>query len=126
MRKIEAQMVSIIQDCLRNPDSQGRRLGSTVVEQIHHGVAWTPGYFREIKVSLHGNLIATFEPGINRVALYTQGWRSATTKSRLNAMLVEFCKCSIYQSNFDWFVTQGSADPVEFDEGMELKIYPVY
>ena len=58
----------------------------------------------ESKVFLHGNHIATI--GENFVQIFDGGYQSATTKSRLNAILQEHGikgEC-VFQRNFNWFV----------------------
>ena len=55
-------------------------------------------------ITLHGNKIA--EVGDNFVTLFDGGWQSATTKSRLNAILQANGikgEC-VFQRNFKWFV----------------------
>jgi len=56
-------------------------------------------------VHLHGNKIA--EVGDDFVTVYDGGWQSCTTKSRLNAIINEFC-CSytdgVFQQQFKWFI----------------------
>ena len=56
-------------------------------------------------VYLHGNKIA--EVGDDFVRVFDGGWRTNTTKSRLNAIIKEFCWCQdgIYQHKFEWFIT---------------------
>lgn len=76
-------------------------------------------------VHLHGNHIATI--GENYVEVYSCGWRTATTKSRLNAILAEHALDGeyIYQENHNWYVRkyigQLGTTPVytvqEFEEG---------
>ena len=57
------------------------------------------------KVYLHGNLIA--KVGDDFVTIFDGGWQSNTTKSRLNAIINEFC-CAftdgVFQKNYKWFV----------------------
>ena len=57
-------------------------------------------------VYLHGNKIA--EIGDAFVRIFDGGWQSNTTKSRLNAIINEFC-CAytdgVYQHKFEWFIT---------------------
>lgn len=57
-------------------------------------------------VYLHGNKIA--EVGDAFVRVFDGGWRTNTTKSRLNAIINEFC-CAytdgVYQHQFEWFIT---------------------
>jgi hypothetical protein len=112
MRKIEAQMVDAILDC-RNWKS-----GNTEV-QFFDGVSF---------VFLHGNCIAQVKE--NSVSLFDGGWQSATTKSRLNAILKAHGikgEC-VFQRNFKWFVHkfigQAGSSPVfveqDFTNGMRL------
>ena len=60
----------------------------------------------ESNVYLHGNNIATV--GSNFLHIFDGGWQSVTTKSRLNALINEFCDaftCGGYQKDFTWYVT---------------------
>ena len=57
-------------------------------------------------VYLHGNKIA--EVGDDFVRVFDGGWQSNTTKSRLNAIMNEFCAPftdGIYQLKFEWLIT---------------------
>ena len=57
-------------------------------------------------VFLHGNKIA--EVGDDFVRVFDGGWQSNTTKSRLNAIINEFCDPftdGVYQHKFEWFIT---------------------
>ena len=57
-------------------------------------------------VYLHGHQIATFDHNLKAVKLSSCGYTTNTTKSRLNAILQEVkYGCSIFQKNFDWFVS---------------------
>ena len=71
------------------------------------------------KVRLHGNLIAEIGEGF--ITLWDAGWRTNTTKSRLNAILDANGipgEC-VFQKNYQWFVNQaGGAIP--FFSGMRL------
>jgi hypothetical protein len=82
----------------------------------------------ESEVYLHGNHIATV--GDNFVQLFSRGYRTNTTKSRLNAILKEHGiagEC-VFQRKGEWFVSkycgQFSVSPIfiekEFEEGMIL------
>lgn len=111
MRKIEAAMNDAILKC------QDWRSGNTEVT-----------YSPERKASyvmLHGHHIATI--GETFVEVYSCGYKTATTKSRLNAILAEHGiagEC-IIQRNFKWFVHKlagyAGSSPVfvekEFEEG---------
>tara|TARA_B100000614_G_scaffold158982_1_gene140769 strand:+ start:1568 stop:1891 length:324 start_codon:yes stop_codon:yes gene_type:complete len=63
-------------------------------------------------VYLHGNHIATV--GDTFLTIYDGGWQSNTTKSRLNALINEFCNAytdGVFQQNWDWFIN--TADGVQ-------------
>jgi hypothetical protein len=69
-------------------------------------------------VYLHGNKIA--EIGETFIKLYTCGYKTKTTKSRLNAILSDHGNgARIYQKSFDWFVND-NGQSVPFTEGMIL------
>ena len=90
MRLIEQQMNNAIR-CNQNFSK-----GNTVVINIG-----TKSF-----VYLHGNHIATAGP--NFLHIFDGGWQSVTTKSRLNALINEFCDaftCGVYQKDFTWYVT---------------------
>jgi hypothetical protein len=89
MRKIETQM--------NNAISEGAdwRTANTRVETID-GVS---------TVFLHGNKIA--KVGDDFVTIFDGGYQSNTTKSRLNAIINEFCNAftdGVFQKDFQWFV----------------------
>ena len=69
-------------------------------------------------VYLHGNHIATI--GETFIELYTCGYKTVTTKSRINAILQEHGNgARIFQRNFEWFVNDMNTT-VPFTEGMVL------
>lgn len=69
-------------------------------------------------VYLHGNHIATI--GETFIELYTCGYYTNTTKSRLNAILSEHGNgARVYQKQFGWFVSD-RGNTVTFTEGMVL------
>ena len=88
MRKIEQQMIDAIKD---NKDWKS---GNTKVEYTPYGSL----------VFLHNNHIATVTD--EAVQLFDGGWRSNTTKSRLNAICDAFCISGegVFQEKFEWFV----------------------
>lgn len=75
-------------------------------------------------VLLHGNKIA--EVGDNWIQLFDGGWQTATTKSRLNAILREHgCPGDgVFQKKHEWFVTftdiKNQKVTVPFFSGMRL------
>tara|TARA_R100000951_G_scaffold113282_1_gene114975 strand:+ start:2833 stop:3177 length:345 start_codon:yes stop_codon:yes gene_type:complete len=89
MRKIEAQMIEAINA------KQNWSSGNTEVQRVSD-------YF--FVVYLHGNKIATIDD--SSLTLFDGGYRSATTKSRLNALCAEFCIPGegVFQKDFLWYV----------------------
>ena len=58
-------------------------------------------------IYLHGNHIATYNYANKELSLYDGGWQSNTTKSRLNAIINEFCNAftdGVFQKDFVWYV----------------------
>ena len=71
-------------------------------------------------VYLHGHQIATFSHELKAVKLSSCGWQTNTTKSRLNAILSEVkYGCSVYQKDFNWFVSYAD-QVVSFFDNMIL------
>ena len=59
-----------------------------------------------LKVELYGNVIAVIDLSAQTIRLSDGGWRSTTTKSRLNALCSHFGLPQIYQRKSVWY--QGS------------------
>jgi len=76
-------------------------------------------YSNSSDVFLFGNLIARI--GETWIELFDGGYQSATTKSRLNAILQEHgCPGEyIFQKNFQWFINYNGAT-IPFFSGMRL------
>ena len=71
-------------------------------------------------VFLHGHRIATVCHETKAVKISSCGWQTVTTKSRLNAILSEVkYGCSVFQKNFDWFVSFNDQTR-DFFDGMIL------
>jgi hypothetical protein len=72
-----------------------------------------------VDVFLYGNLIARI--GETWMELFDGGHQTATTKSRLNAILSAHGLPGeyIFQKNYDWFV-QYNGSPLPFFSGMRL------
>jgi hypothetical protein len=106
MRKIEAQMVNAIRDC------KSWKCDNTKVTVDSDGLSF---------VYLHGNKIA--EIGEDFITLFDGGWRSVTTKSRLNAILNAFGSGfdGIFQKDFQWFFHDSARSvDVPFESGMTI------
>ena len=77
-------------------------------------------------IQLHGNTIGEYQNN-GQLRISHQGWKTRTTKSRLNA-LVKFVLgdlSGIYQKNFNWFMKQvdsgsGMHDEYEINDGWYL------
>ena len=68
-------------------------------------------------VRLHGNKIA--EVGDDFMTIFDGGWQTVTTKSRLNALINEFCNSltdGVYQRNYQWFISDNNVER-EFENG---------
>jgi len=80
-----------------------------------------PDYGDEwIDMRLHGNLVAEFRP--NYLKLYSAGWHSVTTKSRLNLALKLagiYTKC-IFQQDWVWYYGNYNPNATKFKDGMKI------
>ena len=114
MRKIEQQMINAIKN---NIDWKS---ANTEVICQQDGVSY---------VYLHGSKIA--EVGDDYLTLFDAGYQTATTKSRLNAILGEFgytCGTKreyVFQKQYEWFVNffnmkSNQIEVVPFVDGMIL------
>lgn len=89
LRKIESQMNAAIQS------NKNWKSGNT--EVVTNDNVST--------VYLHGNKIALVDD--TSLTIFDGGWRSTTTKSRLNALINEFCNGftdGVFQKDFLWFI----------------------
>jgi hypothetical protein len=93
MRVIERQMISAIKQ------KKNWKNNNTRVEVIESGI-------QSINVYLHGHRIASLVDNLS-VVVNSCGWRTSTTKSRLNAILREFTNNGIYQKKFEWYLNNG-------------------
>ena len=89
-----------------------RKIETQMCQAIHNNENWSSGNTQVItndtvsNVYLHGNLIATVTD--TDMTIYDGGWRSNTTKSRINALCQEFCisgEC-VFQKDFLWYVNK--------------------
>jgi hypothetical protein len=106
MRVIERQMNQAILNC-----ENWKNANTEVVYSPERDASY---------VMLHGNHIATI--GDTFIELYTCGYKTQTTKSRLNAILSEHGNgARIFQQNFQWVVIDADNNaPIPFTEGMIL------
>ena len=92
-------------------DYKDWKSGNTEVRTEFEGVFQTPSYEKNVVVYLHGNKIASFDASLNHVRecrglmITDAGWKTATTKSRLNALLTCFYGGGgICQVNGNWLL----------------------
>lgn len=99
MRKIEKDMIAAIRE------GKDFSSGNTAV-RIYRTLDEKATVAR-IQVLLHGKEIASFLPRLDgiHVLLSDGGYRSATTKSRLNAITQAFGAPSVYQKGGQWFIS---------------------
>ena len=68
-------------------------------------------------IRLHGNKIA--EVSDNDMTIFDGGWQTTTTKSRLNALINEFCDAltdGVFQKNYEWFI-RDNGEVKSFENG---------
>ena len=68
-------------------------------------------------VYLHGNKIALVDD--TSMTIFDGGYQSNTTKSRLNALINEFCNCltdGVFQKDYLWFIRDNN-EVKEFKSG---------
>lgn len=95
MRKITEESV--------NAFVNSERFKKQNTEVLHHSVDKITYFY------LHGNCIAIHYLDKNELFVSTCGWKSNTTKERLNGILRAFNLPIIYQKNFEWFFTDGES-----------------
>ena len=93
MRQIEKQMLTAIHN---REDWKSANTQVTVTYFAH-----ADRLIDRTTVFLHGSPIAQITP--DTVTICDCGYQTATTKSRLNAILHELCGAGIYQKNHIWY-----------------------
>jgi len=88
-----------------------RKIESQMNDAIQSGRNWSSGNTQVVTnqnvstVYLHGNKIALVDD--TSLTVFDGGWRSNTTKSRLNALINEFCNGvtdGVFQKDYLWYV----------------------
>ena len=65
-------------------------------------------------INYRGTDVVSFSAG--SITLRTGGWRSNTTKLRMNQAANQYrLGFSVFQKNHEWFVQVGDAEPVPFE-----------
>jgi len=102
-----------------------RKIETQMCSAVHNSKNWsnsntTVSFNEEDNISivrLHGNKIA--EVGDDYMTIFDGGYQSVTTKSRLNALINEFCNAftdGVFQKNYQWFITDNNVTK-EFRNG---------
>lgn len=115
-RKIETAMVQALRTLNVNRSGVVFSRDNTTIEIEHHGVYLTPGYEMIVSVKLHGHIICSYNRSRETVTFNDCGWRTATTKSRLNSLLQYFSsyinggwsRFGIYQAKHVWYLQESS------------------
>ena len=87
-----------------------RKIEQQMIDAIKGNKNWSSGNTQVVtnldlsNVYLHGNLIAQIDN--LTVTIFDGGWKSKTTKSRLNVLCEEFCIAGegVFQKDFLWYV----------------------
>ena len=105
-----------------------RQIERDMISAIKLGKCWhkanTEVYTNDNNASLvylHGNHIATVTD--DNVRVFDGGWRSNTTKSRLNVIINEFCDAltdGVFQKDYQWFIKDNN-EVVKFKSGYVFK-----
>lgn len=71
----------------------------------------------EISYYLHGNLIARYLKGEKRLIVGSAGWKTVTTKERLNAVLYYMNAGEIVQRKGQWYINgvEWDGQPIAFN-----------
>lgn len=96
MRKVEKTMLSVMQDMINGKENRSTVNIDSTTSMHQNG--------DQVFVRLFGNLIAIVDSAGNKLTVQNCGLKSATTKSRLNAILYHFDLAGISQANFVWYI----------------------
>jgi len=109
MRKVEEKMIDYIQEYVDSGRIGRKKISPNTM------VACDSGYgVSQVYVTLHSTTIAVIRE--RTVELYTGGWQTPTTKSRLNAICDEFDIPRICQVKGEWFHYKDGVS-IPFEEG---------
>ncbi len=118
MRKIES---SIIQTMNTLPAGNGVRLSdrdvvtTTIDSNTGDKVTLYKLYGHVIAIMISNNNIA------HTLKISSCHHQTATTKSRLNAILQAFTQSRLYQKKYEWYVTSLDGTTVPFTDGMMIQ-----
>lgn len=93
------------------------RLSSYATTVAHNGLDGEKG---ALCVYYHKTcIVQAFDDG--RVRLHSGGWRTVTTKRKMNQAAHQFdLGYGVYQRAGDWYVTKRDGSTVDFHDGMTL------
>ena len=108
-----------------------RQIDQDMVNAVRNKIAWSKSNtlttfdntIENCFIYLHGNHIATYKYADGSLTLKDGGWRSRTTKRRLNALLSAFTfnGLSVVQKNWNWFIRDNDFNKtVPFVSGMTV------
>jgi hypothetical protein len=72
-----------------------------------------------VDVLYYGNVIARVCYSTKRVHFWCSGYKTKSTKDRLNRIMMHLCGCRLFQKNYNWLVID-AVNEVPFVEGMDL------
>jgi len=113
MRLIERKMIAAIHERKDWKCDNTRVICTQFVHSDH--------VIDRVSVILHGSTIAIITP--TDVDVSDCGYQTPTTKSRLNAILREFCGAGIYQKNHKWFACAEGEKDWEVPRGSRQLFY---
>lgn len=104
-----------------------KQIVSAIREKINFGggntTVTTDSKGIKTRVYLHGNLVAEINHITKTAKLMSCGWKTYTTKSRLNRVLEALnLNCGICQRNRKWYVISNNKDLHDFYEGMTFSL----
>jgi hypothetical protein len=75
----------------------------------------------DLCVMLHNTVVASYQPDDGVVKLYTGGWRTVTTKARINAALraLGLWDAGVFQKAHKWYLQEGQ-EIRPFEEGIAV------
>ena len=104
MRKIERQLITAL-------NTPGQKLKSSNTQ-----VRWSDDQ-SFVEVLLHGHIIASINYATSVMVLSSCGWKTTTTKSRLNAILSDLVPgARIFAKSYEWFITGDDGKTAEFSK----------
>lgn len=110
-----------VQNNARN--SYGRKIDMETANALEKGIPFKSRNTliqREDRLNivyLHNNPIAKITT--NKVYIYSCGYKTKSTKARLNRILMHLCGVQLFQKNSEWFIRDVGED-IPFVEGMAI------